>query len=148
MSLPLDRGSDGHKKRTRQVDEPRWGLVPTWSSCWWHWHAVHCGYVGNQKLFRVSQLQYCCQTVNKLANKGCNLVNNCFNYCEFSKERCDKSLSCRLTPDQYIKTPSGNYFAKKSVLKGLLPEILENLLAARKKWVYCMSSLRALVLGG
>jgi len=40
---------------------------------------------------------------------------------------------CRLTPDQYIKTPSGNYFAKKSVLKGLLPEILENLLAARKK---------------
>jgi len=39
----------------------------------------------------------------------------------------------RLTPDQYIKTPSGNYFAKKSVLKGLLPEILENLLAARKK---------------
>ncbi|ESN89921.1 hypothetical protein HELRODRAFT_91243 [Helobdella robusta] len=38
-----------------------------------------------------------------------------------------------LTPDQYIKTPSGNYFAKKSVIKGLLPEILENLLAARKK---------------
>jgi len=43
------------------------------------------------------------------------------------------NVYCRLTPDQYIKTPSGNYFAKKSVLKGLLPEILENLLAARKK---------------
>jgi len=38
-----------------------------------------------------------------------------------------------LTPDQYIKTPSGNYFCKASVRKGLLPEILENLLSARKK---------------
>ena len=39
----------------------------------------------------------------------------------------------RLTPDQYIKTPSGNYFVKASVRKGLLPEVLENLLGARKK---------------
>nr|BAJ78754.1 DNA polymerase delta catalytic subunit [Tenodera aridifolia] len=38
-----------------------------------------------------------------------------------------------LTPDQYIKTPASNYFVTKSVRKGLLPEILENLLAARKK---------------
>ncbi|XP_005098812.2 DNA polymerase delta catalytic subunit [Aplysia californica] len=38
-----------------------------------------------------------------------------------------------LTPDQYIKTPSGNYFCKASVRKGLLPEILEHLLSARKK---------------
>ncbi|RUS68436.1 hypothetical protein EGW08_023802, partial [Elysia chlorotica] len=38
-----------------------------------------------------------------------------------------------LTPDQYIKTPSGNYFCKASVRKGLLPAILEQLLAARKK---------------
>lgn len=38
-----------------------------------------------------------------------------------------------LTPDQYIKTPSGNYFVKASVRKGLLPEILEHLLSARKK---------------
>ncbi|EDO49294.1 predicted protein [Nematostella vectensis] len=36
-------------------------------------------------------------------------------------------------PDQYIKTPSGNFFVKKSVRKGLLPEILEHLLTARKK---------------
>merc|ERR1719221_1206402 len=38
-----------------------------------------------------------------------------------------------LTPDQYIKTPSGNYFVKSSVRPGLLPEILTDLLAARKK---------------
>ncbi|XP_064635067.1 DNA polymerase delta catalytic subunit-like [Lineus longissimus] len=41
-----------------------------------------------------------------------------------------------LTADQYIKTPSGNYFVKKSERKGLLPEILENILAARKKAKY------------
>ncbi|XP_021937264.1 DNA polymerase delta catalytic subunit isoform X2 [Zootermopsis nevadensis] len=38
-----------------------------------------------------------------------------------------------LTPDQYVKTPASNFFVNKSVRKGLLPEILENLLAARKK---------------
>ncbi|KAK6639162.1 DNA polymerase delta catalytic subunit [Polyplax serrata] len=38
-----------------------------------------------------------------------------------------------LTPDQYSVTPAQNYFVKKSVRKGLLPEILENLLDARKK---------------
>lgn len=38
-----------------------------------------------------------------------------------------------ILPDQYIKTPSGNYFVKANVCKGLLPEILENLLSARKK---------------
>lgn len=38
-----------------------------------------------------------------------------------------------LTPDQYIKTPSSNLFVKSSVRKGLLPEILEALLTARKK---------------
>ena len=38
-----------------------------------------------------------------------------------------------LSADQYIKTPSGNYFVKASVRKGILPEILENLLSARKK---------------
>jgi DNA polymerase delta subunit 1 len=35
--------------------------------------------------------------------------------------------------DQYIRTPSGSYFVKTSLRKGLLPEILEDLLAARKK---------------
>ncbi|XP_076450505.1 DNA polymerase delta catalytic subunit-like [Babylonia areolata] len=38
-----------------------------------------------------------------------------------------------LTADQYIKTPSGNFFCKASMRKGLLPEILEHLLSARKK---------------
>ncbi|XP_039280844.1 DNA polymerase delta catalytic subunit [Nilaparvata lugens] len=38
-----------------------------------------------------------------------------------------------LTPDQYSKTPANNYFVKASVRKGLLPEILESLLSARKK---------------
>ena len=32
----------------------------------------------------------------------------------------------------YICTPSGNYFVKSHVRKGLLPEILESLLSARK----------------
>ena len=39
----------------------------------------------------------------------------------------------KLSPDQFIKTPSGNFFVKKSARKGLLPEILESLLTARKK---------------
>jgi DNA polymerase delta subunit 1 len=38
-----------------------------------------------------------------------------------------------LTAEQYIKTPSGNHFVKASVRPGLLPEILTDLLSARKK---------------
>lgn len=38
-----------------------------------------------------------------------------------------------LTADQYIKTPSGNLFVKSPVRKGLLPEILNDLLSARKR---------------
>ncbi|XP_064601473.1 DNA polymerase delta catalytic subunit-like [Liolophura sinensis] len=38
-----------------------------------------------------------------------------------------------LSAEQFIKTPSGNYFCKSTVRKGLLPEILEHLLSARKK---------------
>merc|ERR1712223_689560 len=38
-----------------------------------------------------------------------------------------------LEPHQYIKTPSNNMFVKETVRKGLLPEILESLLSARKK---------------
>ncbi len=37
-----------------------------------------------------------------------------------------------MSPDDYIQTPSGNYFVKTHKRKGLLPEILENLLKARK----------------
>ncbi|XP_017656625.1 DNA polymerase delta catalytic subunit isoform X3 [Nannospalax galili] len=38
-----------------------------------------------------------------------------------------------LTPDEFIKTPTGDEFVKSSVRKGLLPQILENLLSARKR---------------
>ncbi|XP_014787230.1 DNA polymerase delta catalytic subunit [Octopus bimaculoides] len=38
-----------------------------------------------------------------------------------------------LTSDQYIKTPSGNLFVKSTLRKGLLPEILNDLLSARKR---------------
>nr|BAJ78744.1 DNA polymerase delta catalytic subunit [Aposthonia japonica] len=39
----------------------------------------------------------------------------------------------KLSPEDYVKTPSQNFFVKESVRKGLLPEILESLLSARKK---------------
>ncbi|XP_065216976.1 DNA polymerase delta catalytic subunit [Planococcus citri] len=38
-----------------------------------------------------------------------------------------------LNPDQITETPAGHLFVKSSTLKGLLPEILEDLLSARKK---------------
>ncbi|KAM4534907.1 DNA polymerase delta catalytic subunit [Fundulus diaphanus] len=38
-----------------------------------------------------------------------------------------------LSSDDFIKTPTGDQFVKSSVRKGLLPEILENLLSARKR---------------
>ncbi|XP_052400675.1 DNA polymerase delta catalytic subunit [Carassius gibelio] len=38
-----------------------------------------------------------------------------------------------LSPEDFIKTPTGDLFVKSSVRKGLLPEILENLLGARKR---------------
>nr|BAJ78774.1 DNA polymerase delta catalytic subunit [Panorpa takenouchii] len=38
-----------------------------------------------------------------------------------------------LTDDQITKTPSNNFFVKGSVRRGLLPEILESLLTARKR---------------
>ncbi|XP_033645764.1 DNA polymerase delta catalytic subunit-like [Asterias rubens] len=39
----------------------------------------------------------------------------------------------KMTADQFIKTPSGNYFVKSSIRKGILPEILGDLLGARKR---------------
>ncbi|XP_073427077.1 DNA polymerase delta catalytic subunit [Dendrobates tinctorius] len=38
-----------------------------------------------------------------------------------------------LNPEDFIKTPTGDCFVKTNVRKGLLPEILENLLSARKR---------------
>ncbi|KAK4320604.1 hypothetical protein Pmani_008540 [Petrolisthes manimaculis] len=45
----------------------------------------------------------------------------------------NKAVEYGLSSDEYIKTPSGNYFVKASKRKGLLPAILESLLGARKK---------------
>jgi DNA polymerase delta subunit 1 len=44
-----------------------------------------------------------------------------------------RSKDNNLSPEDYIQTPSGNYFVKPNVRKGILPEILENLLKARKQ---------------
>lgn len=38
-----------------------------------------------------------------------------------------------LSPDSYIRTPSGDYFVKNNVRKGILPMILEDLISARKR---------------
>ena len=38
-----------------------------------------------------------------------------------------------LSDDDVTKTPAGNFFIKTTIRKGLLPEILEDLLSARKK---------------
>ncbi|KAH9421124.1 DNA polymerase delta 1, catalytic subunit [Dermatophagoides pteronyssinus] len=38
-----------------------------------------------------------------------------------------------MDPESYTKTPSGSYFVKRSIRKGLLPDILEQLLSARKR---------------
>lgn len=35
--------------------------------------------------------------------------------------------------NKYEKTPNGDYFIKRGVMKGVLPQILEDLVAARKK---------------
>jgi DNA polymerase elongation subunit (family B) len=43
------------------------------------------------------------------------------------------SLFSSLSDDDYITTPSGNCFVTSKVCRGLLPEILENLLSARKR---------------
>lgn len=52
--------------------------------------------------------------------------NLCYTTLLKSKEYCSN-------PDDYIQTPSGNFFVKSSLRKGILPEILENLLKARKR---------------
>ena len=41
--------------------------------------------------------------------------------------------SSDLGPDDYIKTPTGDYFVKAHIRKGILPTILEDLISARKR---------------
>jgi DNA polymerase elongation subunit (family B) len=45
----------------------------------------------------------------------------------------DKTISISLTENEYITTPSGNCFVTGKMRRGLLPEILDNLLSARKR---------------
>lgn len=45
----------------------------------------------------------------------------------------DKQLLSTLAKDEYTQTPHGDYFIKSTVRKGLLPQILEELINARKK---------------
>ncbi|VDN45171.1 unnamed protein product [Dibothriocephalus latus] len=40
-----------------------------------------------------------------------------------------------LSPDDYFQTPTGAYFVKASVRMGLLPQILEQFIVTRKKYV-------------
>ncbi len=39
----------------------------------------------------------------------------------------------KLAPDSYAKSPTGHIFVKSEVCKGILPQILDELLAARKR---------------
>jgi DNA polymerase delta subunit 1 len=45
----------------------------------------------------------------------------------------EKIASSGLGPDDYIKTPTGDYFVKTHIRKGILPTILEDLISARKR---------------
>jgi DNA polymerase delta subunit 1 len=38
-----------------------------------------------------------------------------------------------MNPNDFTKTPHGDYFVKSHIRKGLLPMILEELIGARKK---------------
>ncbi|XP_027705582.1 DNA polymerase delta catalytic subunit-like, partial [Vombatus ursinus] len=55
------------------------------------------------------------------------------NLCYTTLLRPGAAQKLGLTSDEFIKTPTGNEFVKASVRKGLLPQILENLLSARKR---------------
>ena len=44
-----------------------------------------------------------------------------------------KSVARMMDPSHYTKTPNDEYFVKPSIRKGLLPQILEELLGARKR---------------
>ncbi|XP_068383937.1 DNA polymerase delta catalytic subunit [Eschrichtius robustus] len=55
------------------------------------------------------------------------------NLCYTTLLRPGAAQKLGLTEDQFIKTPTGDEFVKTAVRKGLLPQILENLLSARKR---------------
>lgn len=55
-----------------------------------------------------------------------------YNLCYCTLVRTEDQQRLKLAPEEVIKTPSGEMFVKSSLEKGILPEILEELLAARK----------------
>ncbi|XP_039734643.1 DNA polymerase delta catalytic subunit [Pteropus medius] len=55
------------------------------------------------------------------------------NLCYTTLLRPGTAQKLGLTEDQFIRTPTGDEFVKTGVRKGLLPQILENLLSARKR---------------
>lgn len=55
------------------------------------------------------------------------------NLCYTTLVRPADKAKLNIEDDNITKTPSGNFFVKSNVRKGLLPEILESLLSARKK---------------
>lgn len=78
----------------------------------------------------------CVQPNNLMHSLSLKLMmtwSNCY-VVVFFLDSFDFWIICRLGPEEFIKTPSGNYFVKRGVSKGLLPDILESLLSARKKW--------------
>lgn len=42
-------------------------------------------------------------------------------------------MAYKMNPNDYTRTPHGDFFVKAHVRKGLLPMILEEILSARKK---------------
>ncbi len=55
------------------------------------------------------------------------------NLCYTSLLDANQISQFNLNADDYTRTPSGDYFVKASVRKGILPLILEDLIAARKR---------------
>jgi hypothetical protein len=49
----------------------------------------------------------------------------------------NNETAARLPPESYEKSPCGDMFVKATVQKGILPEILQELLTARKRWGPC-----------
>ncbi|XP_024367195.1 DNA polymerase delta catalytic subunit isoform X2 [Physcomitrium patens] len=56
-----------------------------------------------------------------------------YNLCYCTLVRAEDLQKFMLGPEEVTKTPSGDVFVKPSLEKGILPEILEELLAARKR---------------
>jgi hypothetical protein len=66
----------------------------------------------------------------------CNAVIRVLTGCHYYYCYCVLSQVKRLSPDQYKATPSGDTFVNSTVRRGVLPVILDELLAARKVSTY------------